>query len=204
MKGSAREVPADGTLAYYNSHAREYIEASLRCDMSQAALRFEAHLFPGAEILDLGCGAGRDSRRFLDRGFAVTPVDGSEEFCRRTGEYLGIPVRCLRFRELEYDAAFDGIWACASLLHVPKSEIGEVMRKAAKALRSGGAFYASFKYGEGERTDGDGRRFSDYTEKDLPALTAPGLTVTEHWISEDIRPDRAGERWLNVIWRKTL
>ena len=107
------------------------------------------------------------------------------------------------FQEIDFNEEYDGAWACSSLLHLPKTELPDVMRRICKALKPSGIFYASFKYGETERVS-SGRFFADYTEDDLPHLTssADGLTLVEYWISADVRNDRANEKWLNVIWRK--
>ena len=104
-----------------------------------------------------------------------------------------------RFADLDYNDEFDGIWACASLLHVPQNKLPTVMEKVERALKPEGVLYASFKYGEGERIVGE-RHFSFYNEYDLDWLS--GLGLIEYWISEDVRPDRPGEKWLNTLWRK--
>lgn len=187
------------TLDYYNRNAESYAEQTQGADVTDLYVDFEECLNPGARILDLGCGSGRDSRYFAKKGYNVTPVDGSPEMCRVAAEYTGLPVRCLCFADLDYYDEFDGIWACASLLHVPQNKLPTVMEKVERALKPEGVLYASFKYGEGERIVGE-RHFSFYNEYDLDWLS--GLGLIEYWISEDVRPDRPGEKWLNTLWRK--
>ena len=187
------------TLDYYNRNAESYAEQTQGADVTDLYVDFEECLNPGARILDLGCGSGRDSRYFAKKGYNVTPVDGSPEMCRVAAEYTGLPVRCLRFADLDYYDEFDGIWACASLLHVPQNKLPTVMEKVERALKPDGVLYASFKYGEGEKKVGE-RHFSYYNEYDLDWLS--GLGLIEYWISEDVRPDRPGEKWLNTLWRK--
>lgn len=99
------------------------------------------------------------------------------------------------FSELDYDSEFDAAWACSSLLHVPKAEMPDIIKRICKALKADGFFYASYKYGERERENA-GRLFSDYSENDLPVLTgySPELSLFEYWISEDVRPD-CNRRW---------
>ena len=92
--------------------------------------------------IDLGCGSGRDSKYFLEKGYAVIPVDGSAEMCIAASEYLHIPVRQMLFSELKFKNEFDGIWACASLLHVPKTQIRDIMAKVERALKPDGVLYA--------------------------------------------------------------
>ena len=148
--------------------------------------------------IDLGCGSGRDSKHFLENGFIAVPVDGSPEMCKFAETFHGAPVRCILFSKLDYKKEFDGIWACASLLHVLKKNMDTVMRKVERALMPYGVLYASFKYGEGEN-DTDGRHFSYYNDYDLDSLT--DLKLIEYWVSDDVRPDHANEKWLNTLWR---
>ena len=188
------------TLAFYDQNAESYALESLKTDISDWYTDFEECLEPRARILDLGCGSGRDTKHFLEKGFDVVPVDGSPEMCRFAEYYLGTPVRCVRFSKLDYTKEFDGIWACASLLHVPQKDYRSVINKVERALKPYGVLYASFKYGEGERRDANGRYFSYYNENDLNDLS--NLDLIEYWISEDVRPSHAGEQWLNTLWRK--
>ncbi len=191
------------TLDYYNQNHEAYYADTVHADVSALYARFEPLLPPGAKIIDIGCGSGRDAKHFMEAGYAVTAIDGSRELCKQAEELLGIPVQCMLFQEIDYDAEFDAAWACSSLLHVPKAELPDVMRRIGKALKPGGVFYASFKYGDSERVS-SGRFFSDYTEDDLPTMTgaADSLSLVEYWISADVRKDRANEKWLNVIWEK--
>ena len=158
------------TLGFYNKNVRNYIEQTRMVDLSELYVDFEECLNPGARILDLGCGSGRDSKYFLEKGYSVIPVDGSAAMCIAASEYLHIPVRQMLFSELKFKNEFDGIWACASL-----------------------------KYGEEEKNI-DGRHFSFYNETDLDWISDLGLI--EYWISEDVRPNKQGEKWLNTLWRK--
>ena len=139
------------TLQFYNNNAERYAAQTKYIDVSDLYTDFEECLCPGDRILDLGCGSGRDSKYFLERGYDVVPVDGSAEMCRVASEYLGIPVQQKLFSEIEYREEFDGIWACASLLHVPKVQIRDVMEKVSRALKEQGVLYASFKYGDDEK-----------------------------------------------------
>lgn len=191
-----------GTLEYYNKNAEIYIENTLHADVSDLYAHFLPKVPEGGSILDLGCGSGRDSKCFMDLGYEVTAVDGSEEFCRYAKDLLGVDVACKRFEEISYDSEFDAVWACASLLHVPKIDIQGILQKIEKALKPSGILYMSFKYGTEERVSGE-RTFSDYTEKDIPRLLEKTqLKCIEHWISGDVRVDRAGEKWLNILAQK--
>lgn len=193
----------NNTLEYYNQNSEVFYSGTVNADMSELYAHFEPLLPEGASILDLGCGSGRDSLHFIRAGYLVTAVDGSKELCTLAEKLIGQPVRCMLFEELDYEVAFDGVWACSSLLHVPKSELPQVISKISNALKLSGVFYASFKYGENEREAG-GRLFSDYTENNMAELTslAPELELVEYIITNDVRSDRSNEKWLNIIWRK--
>lgn len=189
------------TLKYYADHADEFIENTLTADMSEHYRRFEKYLRPGDKILDLGFGSGRDSFYFLRQGYEVTSVDGSPEMCK-AAESLLPNVRCLLFSDLDYVETFDAVWACASLLHVPKQEMEDVFRKVIRSMVTGGFFYVSYKYGTEERIK-DGRVFADYTEESFTEFlkSFPELDLLETWVTDDVRPERT-ERWLNAIIKK--
>ena len=191
------------TLAYYNQNADTFIEGTQNADMSEQYRFFLKYLTPGSKLLDLGCGSGRDSAYFSSLGFEVTAVDASEELCKRVKENYGIEAYCIKFEDISFDAEFDAIWACASLLHVEKVNMPKVLSKVSAALKPGGILYASFKYGSREHVS-NGRFFNDYTESDIGTLLTPKgqLTLVEYRITEDVRPERAGERWLNFIAKK--
>lgn len=193
----------DETLSYYNQNADAFIEGTRSADMSRQYQAFVKYLSPGCRILDLGCGSGRDSAYFSSCGFVATAVDGSAELCRRVKANYGIDAICMNFEDLSFTSAFDGVWACASLLHVKKADMPSVLRRVSASLKPGGVLYASFKYGSEERVV-NGRFFNDYTETDLDVLlpSENRLALLEYWITEDVRPDRSGERWLNWIARK--
>ena len=191
------------SLKYYDENAASFTESTCNVDFSGIRDRFAAKMCPGAEILDFGCGSGRDTKAFLEQGFRVTAIDGSGRMCEIASEYTGIPVRKMLFRELNETGRYDGIWACASILHVPGSALPDILERMKNALRNNGVIYASFKYGtfEGER---DGRYFTDLTEDSFAELLkkTDGLIIEEEWISTDVRPGRNDQKWLNVILRK--
>ncbi len=188
------------TLQWYQKNAGEFIARTADVDMSALYSSFLARVPSGGRILDLGCGAGGASLYFTQRGYRVLAVDGCEALCEYTRRRAGCAVRQMRFEELAYTDAFDGVWACASLLHVRKAGLPPVLRLIRQALRENGAFYLSFKYGVAERVSG-GRHFSDFTEASLRALLdeAGGFHDISVWTTADARPDRSGERWVNGL-----
>ena len=189
---------SNSNIEYYNMHADDFFEGSVDADMSEWRNRFIKYLPDGGRVLDAGCGSGRDSKAFIMQGYSVVAMDASREMCKRASELLGQEVWQMRFDEMSFDDEFDGVWACASLLHVPISEMADVLKKIKHGLRPEGIFYASFKYGEGE-TVKDVRSFTNYTlESVCELLKGAGFRVLECDISYDVRPGRE-EKWVNVI-----
>lgn len=194
----------DTTISYYDQNAEDFCRSTLTVDFSEIQNAFIKELPKGGKILDLGCGSGRDSLAFLKAGFQVTPVDGSAEICRITEDTLGIPVRQMNFEDLDGVEAYDGVFACASLLHLPYSKLEEEFRKISDALRPGGICYASFKYGDFEGLR-NGRYFTDLDEARFDTLIRQitELDIIRQWKTVDVRPGREDETWLNVLMRKT-
>ena len=190
------------TLDYYNQNASAFITDTISVDLKELWVKFINALL-GDKVLDLGCGSGRDTKYFLEVGLKVTAVDGSEELCKRASDYLGIPVYHMLFQELDLVDEYNGIWACSSILHLPKDELRTVFYKMVRALKSSGIIYTSFKYGEfeGER---NGRYFTDFTIESFRTFikNIPNLKIEEQWITEDVRPGRGDEKWLNLLLRK--
>ncbi len=193
----------DNTLKYYNQNANQFVKGTLAVDFKQTQDKFLAKLPTGAYILDFGCGSGRDTKYFLEKGYQVEAADGSEELCKIASDYTGIDVKCMLFEELFEVEKYDGIWACSSILHLSKGALADVLKKMAIAIKDNGVIYTSFKYGEfeGER---NGRYFTDFTiemfEEYLQRV--PELQIEEYWITGDVRPGRGEEKWLNLILRK--
>lgn len=191
------------TLTYYNQNAPAFVASTRSVDFRATQDKFLAKLPHPATILDFGCGSGRDTKYFLEQGHQVDAIDGSEELCHLASEYTGIEVRCMLFQELVEVDKYDGIWACSSILHLSKQELKTVLEKMMTALRKSGIIYTSFKYGEfeGER---NGRYFTDFTLESFQDYCKgmDGITIEEHWITGDVRPDRGEEKWLNLILRK--
>ncbi|MCI9136075.1 MAG: class I SAM-dependent methyltransferase [Lachnospiraceae bacterium] len=193
----------ENTIAYYNSNAKDFAAGTISVAFEEMQKRFLDKLPEQAYILDFGCGSGRDTKYFLTKGCRVEAVDGSLEMCRLAGAYTGIHVRHMLFQDLEETERYDGIWACASILHLPKDSLRQVMKKMGKALQKNGIIYASFKYGDfqGER---NGRFFTDMTEKSFADFLdeIENLQIVEQWTTSDVRPGRGNEKWLNLILQK--
>ena len=191
------------TLQYYENNAESFISGTVNADMREARQRFLQLLPENALILDFGCGSGRDTKAFLEHGYRVDAVDGSAELCRQASDYTGICVRQMLFQELDISNYYDGVWACASILHLSKIEISDVLKRISNALKPGGILYTSFKYGtfEGMRNN---RYFTDFTETTLSKLWIgiDSLQIIDIWTTQDVRPGREEKRWINLLARR--
>jgi len=190
------------SVAYYNEHAQAFLDETLYVDMSSLYDAFLPHLPENAHILDAGCGSGRDSREFLARGYRVTAFDASDKLADLASRAISHPVSVRTFDQVSEYQTYDGIWACASLLHLPPQQIPQALAKLWQALKPGGMLYVSFKRGEGQREQ-NGRHFTDATEEQLKswasALHKAGKIAI--WQTADRRPGR-DEYWLNGVFQK--
>ena len=154
----------EATLQFYRGNAEAYAKRTFTSRQARL-MAFLAQLPPGASILELGCGAGGDTAEMLARGFEVRATDGSPEMADVASKHLGRTVETLLFHELDEVEAYDGVWANACLLHVPRTELADVLARIWRALKAEGVFYASYKEG-----DGDGRdtldRYYNYPSQD--------------------------------------
>jgi SAM-dependent methyltransferase len=139
------------TLQFYRSNAEAYAKREIAAHTRLT--RFLALLAPGAAILELGCGAGAASAEMLAKGFDIRPTDGSPEMAAEASRRLGRPVETLLFHDLDEVEAYDGVWANACLLHVPRQELKQILTLIWRALKPGGYFYASFKTGDADGRD---------------------------------------------------
>lgn len=187
-------------MNYYDINAQEFFDGTVDADMSSHHDEFLSHLPEKAHILDAGCGSGRDTLIFKSLGYEVTAIDGSLEMCRLASEHAGQEVMHMQFQDIDFDEEFEGIWASASLLHVPSAEIEMVLDKLKNSLKDDGIFYASFKYGdfEGER---NGRYFNDLIEETAIELFSD-FKLIKTWITHDARPGREDEKWVNILVKK--
>jgi SAM-dependent methyltransferase len=190
------------TDRFYEEHAAEYFQRTVSANIEHLYDRFLPRLPEGARILDAGCGSGRDLRVFLERGFRPIGVDASPMLVEMARSYSGAPCFVRRFEELTYDQCFEGIWACASVLHVPKAVLNTVLHRFHRALVPHGVLYASVQEGSDERVAPDGRFFANYQPAELLQATRDaGFDAQELWRTEDVLPGRSVVGWINVLAR---
>jgi len=190
------------SVSYYDENAAAFFADSVAAKVDDLHSRFLPLVRPTGRILDAGCGSGRDSLAFRQAGFEVTAFDASAEMVRLATRHAGLAVIQMCFEDVDWRDQFDGVWACASLLHVPRADLPAVVGKLVAALREDGVLFASFKYGTEER-DHRGRRFTDLDERGLEALfDRQGLRVIDLFATDDARPGREHERWVSAVGRK--
>ena len=191
------------SIKYYDEHCEQYARATFDVDMTAVYQPFLELVPAGGRLLDAGCGSGRDALSFSKLGFEVEAFDASAKCVEHARELTGLDVGQLRFDEMDFEDEFDGIWACASLLHVDRNELEDVLGRFHRALRTRGAMYLSFKEGR-EDSEKDGRIFTNFTLGGFDEWISqvPGWICLEAWLTEDARPDRRDELWVNGLIRK--
>ena len=190
----------DPTIEYYNLNAEAFAASTAEVDMSQIYRGFLELLPPRGRILDAGCGGGRDTRHFLSLGYELEAFDASLELSRLAKDATGISVACCTFDDFSIESeSFDGIWACASLLHLRPDVLPTVIGKLAQGLKPEGVLYASFKLMVDEK-NARGRYFCPMTTEALDQLlsTIPDLRIQQLWETYDARPARK-DRWINAL-----
>ena len=192
------------TIRYYDDNAEAYCQATVDLDLSPIYASFLELLPAGAHILDVGCGSGRDSLYFLNHGLKVTAIDASPVLTKLASNLIGQVVHNIPFSQIDFIDEFDAIWACASLLHVSRSDISSVLNILSRSLKTGGVFYMSFKYGQKEAIR-NGRLFNDYDEPTFLSLLShhTDLKLLKIWTTSDLRPTRF-DKWLNILLQKNI
>jgi len=183
-------------LNYYDTNVAAFIERTSRVNVEHLRGPFVARLPTGGRVLDAGSGSGRDSRAFKAAGFDVTAIDASIAMVEATRSYATVPVQHCTFLQFTASVPFDGIWACASLLHVPRNELARTVQHLLGLLTSTGVLYASFKRGSTDRTDGE-RYFNDLTPQSLAdtVMSIPNARLDHVWETSGVQDPT--QRWVN-------
>lgn len=195
------------SVKYYNDNAQEFYDRSVNCDLSDSYGKFLSRIPDGGKILDAGCGSGRDSRYFLDAGYQVDAFDASEQMVSLAAKKINQSVQHMTFQDMQFELMFDGVWACASLLHVPYSEKVMVYQNIWRSLKSGGVFYASYKTGNSEMVIAE--RIFHNINKELAEeyLINSGFELLEYWEESDKVSQYAispAKKWSYFLARKLV
>jgi mutator protein MutT len=192
------------TSNYYSSNATAYCEETRAIQVEDLYDRFLIHVKPGGHILDLGCGSGRDSKSFRERGYTVTSMDGNAEIASWAMKYTGHQVEVKNFQDIDYHGEFDGVWASASLLHCPLNQLSDVLLRVSDSLKGEGIAYMSFKWGDATTVDAQGRHFTNLTTEALSGLlkNVPNVKILEVWDSEAMLRAQP-QKWVNAIIKKS-
>ena len=192
------------SIGFYEDNAEWFFGRTVNVDMSATQNRFLGYLEPGAAVLDAGCGSGRDAKVFKDLGFNVTAMEAAPSLAALAQAHIGSPVEVKTFDQITWRDRFDGVWACASLLHVPAEDLPVVLGKLHDALVPGGILWASFKLGTEERIEAD-RHFTDFDEEQMRVLLTrvSGLCLIEIYVTLGSRNEFSHQSWLNIICRKS-
>lgn len=187
---------------YYESNAERYASETFSADMSEQYQRFLPLLKKGAKILDVGSGSGRDAFYFQKHGYQVTALEPSKNLGREIRKVFSGEIVCSDIQSYQPMERYDGIWACASLIHLQEEEILCFFKKMDMYLSDNGIVYASGKCGISTGEVADGRFFLEFTEQLVEKILTVNkqLQLEQLWYTEDVR-GRRGFRWLNVVLR---
>lgn len=195
----------ESTINYYEKNSIFFTQNTINANLTTLQDRFLTLLKPHSYILDFGCGTGRDTKYFFAKGFKVQAIDGSKKMCQIAANNTNLPVENTCFLDFKAENnSFDGIWACASILHLPENELKSVFKILENSLKPKGIFYSSFKYGEEERFSGE-RFFNDMTENKFKKFINSfenNFKILEMFKTSDVRPERQSEKWLNIFLQK--
>jgi len=192
----------NNTIVYYNNNAEQYFGATVGTDFEAIREKFCSFLPEHARIVDIGCGSGRDVKAFCDMGYEAIGLDASEELALLAHDKLGIQVIVDDMTTWIAEEPFDGIWCCASLLHLHKEEAKTFLQNLKHNLKTGGILFLSVKEGIATGYDEKGRYMQNYTETELEeSLRQAELKVLEICRTED-KLGREDFAWLNTIATK--
>ena len=187
---------------YYESNAERYAAETLSADMSEQYQRFLPLLKDGVKLLDVGSGSGRDACYFQKQGYQVTALEPSKNLGREIRKVFSGEIVCSDIQSYQPMERYDGIWACASLIHLQEEVVLQFFEKIDQYLNDNGIVYASGKSGISTGEVADGRFFLEFTEQLVEKIMTVNkqLKLEQLWYTEDVS-GRRGFRWLNVVLR---
>jgi SAM-dependent methyltransferase len=195
------------TLGHYDDNAQAFWMGTRDHDVTQNIAALLHHITGDApfEILDVGCGPGRDLLTFREMGHRPVGLEGSHQFATMARAHSGCEVLEQDFLRLDLPTArFDGIFANASLFHIPAQELPRVLAALHRALKPGGILFASNPRGRGEE-GWSGQRYGVYLDLDgwRQLFGGAGFTELTHYFRPHGLP-RAQQAWLAMVWRRAM
>lgn len=195
-------------LEYYNKNAKLYFEQTKVGNLEENYNKFLSRIEKGAYILDFGCGSGRDSKFFLEKGYKVKAIDGSIQMCKIAAEYINQDVECMLFEDLKDKNTYDGIWACSSILHVEKEKLPNIIVKMINALKPNGIIYTSFKKGNKYEIK-EGKYYNYITKEEFEAMLTKlniNAKIVDYFetLPSTKRTGTEGTIWGNYIIKKYI
>lgn len=191
------------TDEFYEENSEKYFSRTVGVDIAHLYSNFLPLVPQGGRILDAGAGSGRDLLEFSKQGFKVMGMDSSRSLAKLAENYSGEKVVVARFEDMEFKKIFDGIWACASLLHCERTLLPRILKNFQNALVTNGVLFASVREGEGSILADDGRIYNFYTLQDFSTLIEKaGFAIQSTWKTKDAIIGRSELTWINIVARK--
>jgi SAM-dependent methyltransferase len=206
FKASRKSIgdASSATVTFYDNNAERYAWQTAQADLSELYARFLPLVKTGGRILDVGCGGGRDLREFKTRGFRCVGVDPAPRLAQFAREFSECKVVVGKAEDLPFFQEFDGVWACASLLHIDRAKLKVAMERISLALAVEGVLFLSMQAGAGHSKGEDGRFYERYSAAELKAIVdSSGFAVLDQWSTQDTLPGRGAMTWLNLLAKKT-
>ena len=193
---------AASTEAFYRENAQSYFHRTFELQMDHLYRPFLEAVGDGRRLLDVGCGSGRDVKAFRVLGYDAFGIDPSPDLVALATAHAGPYFSVARAETYKAHDRFDGVWACASLLHLRRADLHSTMRNLRALLKQGGVLFASVQLGAGDCAQPDGRWYIYYSAAEFKdATTESGLMVLRSWETNDVlRND--GPTWINILARR--
>lgn len=189
------------TLKYYNDNAEKYFEQTINGDLNVNYNYFLKHIPKNAYILDFGCGSGRDSKFFINKGYKVRAIDGSYKMCEIATKYINQNVDCIEFKDFDEENVYDAIWACAIILHIEENKLPDILFRMIKAIKNNGIVYISFNKGSGSEIF-EGKLYNYLTKEDFENILSNigfNYEIKEYFETISSTDRTRKSKWANLV-----
>ena len=197
--------PVKKTIQSYNKFAKNYVDSTFDTILQYQLTQFTSFL-KGGKVLDAGAGSGRDSIYLKEEGFTVSAIDISSEIAKEAKKKTKVNIKEMDLRKLDFkDKSFDGIWCCASFIHIPKKDTEKTLKEFNRVLKEQGVLYLGLREGTSEGLEPSTNLsreevfISYYTQNEIESL----IKETDFdIITSYIEQDNEGNSWINLFARK--